>query len=122
MHNVFKRIIRFDDSTQKLLEDVSVTDLKPNSTSEIDKDWDDLSKPNERVLNEELELVSAFDSDNWQELSLLETHEVISIAFPPILYDSISRTSANMNLTEPFMIFISVVYIEFSHFGDKFSN
>ena len=88
MHNVFKRIIRFDDSTQTI----------------------------------ELELVSAFDSDNWQELSLLETHEVISIAFPPILYDSISRTSANMNLTEPFMIFISVVYIEFSHFGDKFSN
>jgi len=122
MHNVFKRIIRFDDSTQTIIEDVSVTDLKPNSTSEIDKDWDDLSKPNERVLNEELELVSAFDSDNWQELSLLETHEVISIAFPPILYDSISRTSANMNLTEPFMIFILVVYIEFSYFGDKCSN
>ena len=47
-----------------LLEDVSVTDLKPNSTSEIDKDWDDLSYPSERVLNEELEFVSEVDSDN----------------------------------------------------------
>ena len=39
----------------QLLDDVSETDLKPNSTSEIDKDWDDLSYPSERVLNEELD-------------------------------------------------------------------
>ena len=38
--------------------------VKPNSTSEIDKDWDDLSYPSERVLNEELEFVSEVDSDN----------------------------------------------------------
>ena len=30
-------------------------------------------------------LISEDDSDNWQELSHLETHEAKSIAFPPML-------------------------------------
>ena len=32
-----------------------------------------------------LDFISEDDSDNWQELSHLETHEAKSIAFPPML-------------------------------------
>ena len=46
---------------------------------------EDLSKPTARLFKEELDFISEDDSDNWQELSHLETHEAKSIAFPPML-------------------------------------
>ena len=74
----------------------SETNLKPSSTSEMDKDWE-LSYPTEWPFTEELLLVLADDLENWQEESQLEIQEEKFIAFPLMLKDSISRIKDNMN-------------------------
>ena len=74
----------------------SETNLKPNSTSEMDKDWE-LSYPTEWLFTEEQLLVLADDLENWQEESQLEIQEEKFIAFPLMLKDSISRIKDNMN-------------------------
>ena len=74
----------------------SETNLKPNSTSEMDKDCE-LSYPTEWPFTEERSLVLEDDSENWQEESQLGIQEEKFIAFPLMLKDSISRIKDNMN-------------------------
>ena len=74
------------------------------------------------MLKEEQVLILEDDSDNWhEEYSVAEIQVERFIAALLILYDSISKTKANMNFTENLIVFL-LLLIEFSCFDHKCTN